>query len=253
MARSPHVCLVPKRKDNGHQGAIWKVPWHFVPEDRCHLRSLRSRWLRPLYDLLVTYDSPTHDRTARWLTTAQPARVQGGPEAWTDWQRTNTLEILVKYCLQVYFKLLYDTRVQPQTRGRPKHILTQLRVMRSQPKGPNSCDLLRADRSMVRHSECVLPSLMASQSEDDRRFAVTQILKLRAARSMGDTSVKGLHHTQAELVSHQLADTDQLAAWPGARAGIHLVHCPGTDPGDPRSSRTRFRSSLSTHRAPKES
>ncbi|KAG0716069.1 hypothetical protein GWK47_010495 [Chionoecetes opilio] len=43
----------------------------------------------------------------------------------------NTLEILVKYCLQVYFKLYYDIKVHHRLEDGPKHILTQLRVMRS--------------------------------------------------------------------------------------------------------------------------
>ncbi|KAG0713707.1 hypothetical protein GWK47_015630 [Chionoecetes opilio] len=100
------------------------------------------------------------------------------------------------------------------------------------------------------HSECVL-SLMASQTEDDRRFAVTQILKLRGRRVWGHPCKTSLH-TQAELVHHQLADTDQLAAWPGARAGTHLFSVRGSIQ-EILVSRTRFRSSLSTLRAPKES
>ncbi|KAG0723219.1 hypothetical protein GWK47_043081 [Chionoecetes opilio] len=50
----------------------------------------------------------------------------------------NTLEILVKYCLQVYFKLYYNIKVHPRLEDCPKHILMQLKVMRSQPKRSNS-------------------------------------------------------------------------------------------------------------------
>ncbi|KAG0724775.1 hypothetical protein GWK47_004955 [Chionoecetes opilio] len=102
----------------------------------------------------------------------------------------NTLEILVKYCLQVYFKLYYDIKVHHRLEDGPKHILTQLRVMRSQPMKVTAVTFYVKTGAWFAHSECVLLSLMASQSEDDRRFAVTQILKLRDGEKYGDTSVR---------------------------------------------------------------
>ncbi|KAG0721964.1 hypothetical protein GWK47_045364 [Chionoecetes opilio] len=102
----------------------------------------------------------------------------------------NTLEILVKYCLQVYFKLYYDIKVHHRLEDGPKHIITQLRVMRSQPKKVQTAVTFYVRTgAWFAHSECVLLSLMANQSEDDCRFAVTQILKLRAGEEYGDTSV----------------------------------------------------------------
>ncbi|KAG0710548.1 hypothetical protein GWK47_022591 [Chionoecetes opilio] len=48
------------------------------------------------------------------------ARVHVDQKAWTDWQRNgNTLEILVKYCLQCYFKLYYDIKVTTALRTAP--------------------------------------------------------------------------------------------------------------------------------------
>ncbi|KAG0694976.1 hypothetical protein GWK47_000252 [Chionoecetes opilio] len=43
---------------------------------------------------------------SRWLTTAQSPRVHVDQKAWMTGKELNTLEILVKYCLQVYFKTL---------------------------------------------------------------------------------------------------------------------------------------------------
>ncbi|KAG0702586.1 hypothetical protein GWK47_025063 [Chionoecetes opilio] len=81
----------------------------------------------------------------------------------------NTLEFLVKYCLQVYFKLYYDIKVHHRLEDGPKHILTQLRVMRSQPKKVQTAVTFYVRTgAWFAHSECVLLSLMASQSEDDR-------------------------------------------------------------------------------------
>ncbi|KAG0715548.1 hypothetical protein GWK47_011734 [Chionoecetes opilio] len=127
---------------------------------------------------------------SRWLTTAQSLVYMWTRKHGLTGKELNTLEILVKYCLQVYFKLYYDIKVHHRLEDGPKHILTQLRVMRSQPKkGQTAVTFYVRTGAWFAHSECVLLSLMASQSEDDRRFAV-QILKLRAGEEYGDTSIQ---------------------------------------------------------------
>ncbi|KAG0727746.1 hypothetical protein GWK47_034004 [Chionoecetes opilio] len=69
----------------------------------------------------------------------------------------NTLEILVK--------LYYDIKVHHRLEDGPKHILTQLRVMMSQPRRSKQLwTLLRADRSMVRTIR-MCPPLADGESE----------------------------------------------------------------------------------------
>ncbi|KAG0726614.1 Argininosuccinate synthase [Chionoecetes opilio] len=98
------------------------------------------------------------------------AHVHVDQKEWTDWKELNTLENLVKYCLQVYLQLYYDIKVHHRLEDGPKHILTQLRVMRSQPKKVQTAVTFYVRTgAWFAHSECVLLSLMASQSEDDRR------------------------------------------------------------------------------------
>ncbi|KAG0722418.1 hypothetical protein GWK47_000573 [Chionoecetes opilio] len=153
----------------------------------------------PLRHLITSIDGPTSFDTGftgpvccpAWLTTAQSPRVHEDQKAWTDWQRTEHPGNPVKYCLQVYFKLYYDIKVHHRLEDGPKHILTQLRVMRSQPKKVQTAvTFYLRTGAWFAHSECVLLSLTASQSEDALRFAVTQILKLRAGEEYGDTSVR---------------------------------------------------------------
>ncbi|KAG0720929.1 hypothetical protein GWK47_047447 [Chionoecetes opilio] len=83
----------------------------------------------------IGYDG-RKDKTRAMMAHHSPvARVHVDQKAWTGLARAEHPGILVKYCLQVYFKIYYENQGSPQTRGRnPKHILTQLRVMRSQPK-----------------------------------------------------------------------------------------------------------------------
>ncbi|KAG0714226.1 hypothetical protein GWK47_014503 [Chionoecetes opilio] len=140
--------------------------------------------------------SVTEEPSGRWLTTAQSLVYMWTRKHGLTGKELNTLEILVKYCLQVYFKLYYDIKVHHRLEDGPKHILTQLRVMRSQPKK--------------------VQTAVTFYVRTGAWFA------LRMCPPLAD----------GEL-DHQLADTDQLAAWPGARAGIHLFTVRGSDPGDP--------------------
>ncbi|KAG0722208.1 hypothetical protein GWK47_044946 [Chionoecetes opilio] len=121
---------------------------HFVPEDPVPPEKPVFKVAQALYDLLPV------------------ARCTCGPEKHgRAGKKMNTLAILVKYCLQMYFKLYYDIKVHHRLEDGPKHILTQLRVMRSQPKKVQTAvDLLRADRSMVRPLR-MCPPLADGESE----------------------------------------------------------------------------------------
>ncbi|KAG0718570.1 hypothetical protein GWK47_052196 [Chionoecetes opilio] len=150
----------------------------------------------------------------------------------------NTLEILVKYCLQVYFKLYYDIKVHHRLEEAPSTSSRSSEVMRSQPKNVQTAVTFYVRTgAWFAHSECVLLSLMASQSEDDRRFAVTQILKLRAGEEYGDTSIQeilvkpyevpefSIHTESTERVVKQVTGCGSS----GGAAGQRRVH-PGSGP-----------------------
>ena len=54
-------------------------------------------------------------------------------------------------CLQVYFKVYFDVRVNQSIHDAPYHILTLLKADKTQPKeGVSSSDALRQDRRVVR-------------------------------------------------------------------------------------------------------
>ncbi|KAG0714738.1 hypothetical protein GWK47_013555 [Chionoecetes opilio] len=93
----------------------------------------------------------------------QPSRsCTCGPDAELTGKELNTLEILVKYCLQVYFKLYYDIKVHHRLEDGPKPSSRKLRVMRSQPKKVQTAVTFYVRTgAWFAHSECVLLSLMA--------------------------------------------------------------------------------------------
>ena len=70
----------------------------------------------------------------RWLTTAQRLVF-----LWTRDHRLSgpclrTLEMLVKFCLQFYFKMYFDIKVHHMIVDAPYHVLTSLRILKTVPK-----------------------------------------------------------------------------------------------------------------------
>ena len=101
------------------------------------------------------------------------------------------LKTIVEFCVNFYFKMYFDIKVKHTLIYGPEHILTQLRLMRELPDHVKEIitPFIRTG-AWHSHSECVLLSLLGSQSEDDRIFAVEKILSLRGEKEFGDTSVR---------------------------------------------------------------
>lgn len=109
---------------------------------------------------------------ARWLMVYMWTRNHG-----LAGQGPKTLEVFVKFCLQMYFEFYFDIKVHYRLQNGPKHILTQLRIFNSQPK-------------KVQEAVTFGVWTGATQNENDRRFAVTQILTLRGNEEYGDMSLR---------------------------------------------------------------
>ena len=71
---------------------------------------------------------------ARWLTTGQRLVYMWTRKHGLTSQALRTLEVLVKFCLTYYFKLYFDMKVKHYISDAPYHILTSLRLLKTQPK-----------------------------------------------------------------------------------------------------------------------
>jgi hypothetical protein len=101
------------------------------------------------------------------------------------------LELLVKFCLQSYFKLYFDIKVKHHLIHGPYHVLTQLCILRTLPKKlRNIVTPYIRSGAWYSHTECILLSLLGSTDADDRKFAVDIILKMCGKNELGDTSVR---------------------------------------------------------------
>ena len=101
------------------------------------------------------------------------------------------LRILVKFCITMYFKLFFDIKHRHMLVDAPYHILTSLRVLKTQPKIVQDVITFYVRKNAwFAHPECVLLSLLSSSDPKDRQFAVRQILTVRAGKEYGDNSVR---------------------------------------------------------------
>lgn len=160
---------------------------------------------------------------ARFLTTAENLVYMWTRHHGLIDQDLKTLEILVCFCIEMYFKLYYDIKVQHKLQDGPYHILTQLRILKTQPKKVRDIATFYVRTgAWFAHWECVLLSLVASSKEDDRKFAVMQILKLRGNNEYGDTSVRPRIHPKMNLSATSLQN---LIPWTPGQVHEPIFTC----------------------------
>lgn len=148
---------------------------------------------------------------ARWLTTGQRLIYMWTRNHGLTGKDQATLETLVRFCLSYYFKLYFEIKVHHRLEHGPLHILTQLRILRTQPKKVKDIVTyyIRSGAWYV-HPECVLLSLVSSESREDRQFAVSKILNLRGGNEFGDIAVRPRITPKMNLMATTL---QKLISW----------------------------------------
>jgi len=131
---------------------------------------------------------PNH---ARWLTTGERIIFMWTRKHGLSGHNLKVLRLLVKFCLEFYFKIYFDIKVKHHIEDAPYHLLSQIRILKTQPKiDRDAVTFYIRKGAWYSHPECLLLSLLASSDSSDRYFAVDQILKLRGMNEYGDTSVR---------------------------------------------------------------
>ena len=127
---------------------------------------------------------------ARWLTTAQRVVFLWTRQHGLRGHNFAVLELLVKFCLEYYFKIYFDLKVKHDLADAPYHIITQLRILKTMPKKVrDAVTFYIRTGAWYAHHECLLTSLLASSDTKDRNFAVDQIMKVRGVNEYEDMSV----------------------------------------------------------------
>ena len=126
---------------------------------------------------------------ARWLTTGQALLMLWVREHKFHGETLRNFEHIVNFVVQSYFKLYFDIKVKNHLVFGPIHILTSLRIFRTQPKEVQDAIKDTIIRGAYHaHSENLILSLLSSKIEEDRVFAIEKILEIRGDFTRGNDS-----------------------------------------------------------------
>ena len=91
----------------------------------------------------------------------------------------------------MYFKLYFDISFKHRLENGPYHILTELRILKTQPANVRKIvtPYVRTG-AWFSHSECCLLSMLSSEDKEYRKFAVHIILKISGNKEHSDMSVR---------------------------------------------------------------
>ena len=161
---------------------------------------------------------------ARWLTTAQRLVYMWTREHGLTGEALKVLEMLVSFCITSYFKLYFDIKVKHHIVDAPYHVLTSLRILKSQPKMVKEAITFYVRKgAWYAHSECLLLSLLSSTDPEDRKFGVEQILNLRGGQEYGDNCVRPRITPKLNLSATSLSKLITCKKGEGVGAQLHLL------------------------------
>ena len=128
---------------------------------------------------------------SRWLTTGQALLLLWTRDHKLQGETLRKLELIVKFVIQSYFKLYFDIKVKNSLIDAPKHILTAVKIFRTQPTEVQEAIKDTIARGAYHaHSENLILSLLASNIEEDRIFAIKKILEIRGPFHKGDALLR---------------------------------------------------------------
>lgn len=128
---------------------------------------------------------------SRWLTTGHALLMLWVRDHNLHGDSLRKFEVIVNFLVQSYFKLYFDIKVKNSLVYGPIHVLTSLRIFRTQPKEVQDAIKKTIERGAYHaHPENLILSLLSSTVEEDRVFAINKILEIRADSTEGSVSVR---------------------------------------------------------------
>ena len=128
---------------------------------------------------------------ASWFTNVQRIFFLWTRKHGLTGENLKTHNLLVRFCLDFYLKLFFDIKVKHHIMDAPYHILTELRILKKQPKKVKyAVTLYVRTGAWYEHPECLLVFFLASNTMLDREFAIKQIMKLRGNSEFRDDSLR---------------------------------------------------------------
>jgi hypothetical protein len=117
---------------------------------------------------------------ARWLTTANALSMLWMRQHGLIGQDLENLRMIIQWLVGSYYPMWFQIKSQHHWLQGPHHVLHQLKLWRLQDAEVQYYTLDTVQRgSWYAHSEHLLQTLISSESEEDRRFAINKIVEIR--------------------------------------------------------------------------
>ena len=152
---------------------------------------------------------------SRWLTFANRMLRLYVSEHNLDDDDTATLLLIVQFIVGQYYPMWFRIKVHHSWLCGPQHVLSQVECLRQQPKVIQD-NVLKyvVSSSWFGHLEAILQTLLTSDQEEDKHFAVKKILELRQksdSPDKGNTSVRS--YKTPESLNLQANSIKELIDW----------------------------------------
>jgi hypothetical protein len=127
----------------------------------------------------------------------------------------NNLKLIVEFCIGVYMVNWFYIKINSKWTQGPRHLLFQLQLLKEQSAEVKKIVMPTVKRSAwYGFSESVLQSMLSSEEEQERRFAVEKILQIRGegdeTKQLGDSSVRP---RKTPSVNTEATSLSQLIDW----------------------------------------
>ena len=128
---------------------------------------------------------------SRWVTTGEAILFLWVSKHGLEGELEERLKVIVTFTLQVYHQMFFQIKVLHSIDNGPRHVLTQLKLIRQQPQEVQDIVMPYAlSGAWFAHSEAILLTLVSSPDIDERKFGVSKILEMRGEQDLGDSSVR---------------------------------------------------------------
>jgi hypothetical protein len=131
---------------------------------------------------------------SRWLTTGNRGIVVYCTKHGLRGKSAKVLTTLVTYIVTIYYKMWFEIKCAPKMIDGPRHLLKTVQLLSATtPEVKAVVEPVVQRGAYHGHSENVLLTLLCSDSDEDRSFAVDKIAELRGEDRFGDKSVRDFH------------------------------------------------------------
>lgn len=155
---------------------------------------------------------------SRWVTTAETFIEFWQSEHGLQGELLKRLELVVTFIVSVYCPMWFNIKVNHSWLMGPRHILTELSLVKLQSQEVQDIVEATLRRSAWNsHSESVLQTMICSDKEDERKFAVATIIKIRGKNKLGNIKPRPRKLPVLNLEATSLKD---MINWKGAKEPV---------------------------------